>query len=299
MESLLQSGASQPFDKVKGMIASMITKLESEGAAAATHKAFCDKAMAEATAEKATLSTSSDKLAVKIEQATAASTELRENVAVLQSDLAKMAHAQADMDAMRAEEKAAFEKNKAELESGLEGIRLALKIIRDYYGAPESASHSTSDGAASGIVSLIEVCETDYSRGLVGATAVEENAQIEYDAETKQMGFSKLAKEKDVTYKNKEATSLDKASTEMVSDYDRVNDQLSAVLEGLSTLEKQCVAKADTYEERTARRQAELDGLKSALVALGDDGAASLLQSGRRLHGARSGALRGGVLRAA
>jgi hypothetical protein len=290
MESLLQAG-NDPFTKVKGLLTGMIDKLESQAAADATHKSFCDKALAEANSEKQATSTASEKLSVKAEQATSASLRLKGEAAVLQTELAELAKSQVQIDKIRANEKAAFEVSKTEFEKGLEGIKLALKMLRDYYGASSGASHEASTGAADGIVSLLETCETDFSRSVAEVTAVEEAAQSAYDVETEDMKLSKVAKEKDVSYKLKESVALDKALTEMSSDRQSVEDRLSAVLEGLKSLEKQCIARADSYAEKKARREQEMDGLKSALAALGGvDGAASLIQSGRQLRITRPGA---------
>ena len=37
------------------------------------------------------------------------------------------------MDKIRADEKAVYEKNKPEMEPGLKGVKLALKILNGYY----------------------------------------------------------------------------------------------------------------------------------------------------------------------
>merc|ERR1740138_1197524 len=47
-----RSGAD-PFGKVKGLIADMISKLEAEAEADATHEAFCDKEIAESDVKHA------------------------------------------------------------------------------------------------------------------------------------------------------------------------------------------------------------------------------------------------------
>merc|ERR1719515_621426 len=92
----------------------MIKRLMDEAAAAATHKAWCDKEMAETNAKKDDKEADLAKLNTKIEQATARSTTLKE-------ELAELAATQAEMDKMRAEEKAAYEKNRPEMEMGVEG----------------------------------------------------------------------------------------------------------------------------------------------------------------------------------
>merc|ERR1712194_380767 len=93
------------------------------------------------------------------------SAKLKEEVATLEAELAGLAKSQAEMDKLRAEGKAAFEESSAELEKGLSGIKAALKVLNEYY-AKEDKSHDAADGAGSGIISLLEVCEADFSKKL-------------------------------------------------------------------------------------------------------------------------------------
>merc|ERR550514_2405275 len=115
---------------------------------------------------------------------TAHSTKLKEQVVALQASLAELAKSQAEMDSLRQKEKALYEKNKPEMEQGLEGIKMALKVLREYYAA--DSDHESADGAASGIVSLLEVCESDFSKGLAEMVAAEESAAASYEEETKE-----------------------------------------------------------------------------------------------------------------
>merc|ERR1740130_31959 len=125
----------------------MIATLESEAEADASQKAFCDKAMSEATAKKDDLTTENDKLSTKIAQDKSSSAKLKGEVATLQSELATMAKAKAAADKLRSESKASFEKNSAEMSQGIKGVKMALKVLKDYYA---SGDKTASDGAGSG-----------------------------------------------------------------------------------------------------------------------------------------------------
>merc|ERR1711972_534081 len=116
-----------------GLIADMIEKLEAEAEADATHKAYCDKEIAESNEKKDDKTSEIAKLTTKIDQMSARSAQLKEEVAALQKALAELAASQAEMDKLRKEENAAFIKNKADMEQGLEGVKLGMKILRDYY----------------------------------------------------------------------------------------------------------------------------------------------------------------------
>merc|ERR1712137_1165813 len=119
-----------PFTKVKGLIQDMIEKLEKEAEADATHKAFCDKELAESNEKKADKTAEIAKLSTKIDQMSARSAQLKQEVAALQKSLAELAASQAEMDKMRMEENEAFKQNKADMEQGLEGVKMALKVLR-------------------------------------------------------------------------------------------------------------------------------------------------------------------------
>jgi len=116
-------------------------------------------------------------------------------------------------------------------------------------------------------------------------TAAEETAASDHEAYSKQDQIDTAAKSQDVKYKGKEAAGLDKTASELSGDLSTVSDELSAVNKGLDKLKEMCVAKAEPYAEKKARRESELAGLKEALEIL--EGEAALLQtrSKRTLRG--------------
>merc|ERR1719460_983353 len=276
MDQAMRAGSGADiFAKVKGLIADMIEKLLKEAQEDATEKAFCDKEMAETAQKKADKEAAIEKLSTKIDAMTAKSSKLKGEVAELEKQLAGLAKAQAEMDKLRAEEKGAFDTNSAEMKKGIEGVKLALKVLNDYYAKADKA-HGAAEGAGGGIIGLLEVCESDFTKGLAEMTATEQSSVAEYDRLTKENEIVKATKTQDAKYKVKEAKGLDKETAEATADRSTEQEELDAVLEYKKGIDARCIAKAETYAERVKRRTAEIAGLKEALSIL--EGQAMLLQ---------------------
>lgn len=60
----------------------------------------------------------------------------------------------------------------------------------------------------------------------------------------------------------------DKEISELSGDKATLSTEFSAVNEYFSKLKDRCVAKPETYADRKARREAEIEGLKEALQVL-------------------------------
>jgi len=286
MDAAIRASEGDPFAKVKGLIQDMIETLEKEAEEDATEKAYCDKELAETNAKKEAKTTEIKKLTTKIDQMTSRSAQLKGEVAELEKGLSALAKAQAVMDKIRLEEKEEYTKAKEEMEAGIKGVQLALKVLRDYYAKADKA-HVSDEGGGAGIIGLLEVVESDFSKGLIEMTSTEESAQATYDQETKDNEIEKTTKEQDIKYKTEEATGLDKAIAEATSDKSGVQEELDAVLEYLKGIEDRCIAKPETYEERVRRREAELAGLREGLSILENETSFLQQKTKRTLRGAK------------
>jgi len=293
------AGGDDVFAKVKSLISDMIAKLEKEAEAEATEKAYCDEQMAKTEAKKAELDDTIAKLTNKIDRAAARSASLKEEVVELEAELAALAKTQSEMDKIRAEENANFKVAKADLDAGLAGVRKALSVLRDYYGgaafiqddknfnafmqqpaAPQA--HAKSSGAGGSIINILEVCESDFATNLAKEESEEADSAANYEKTTQENKVSKTTKEQDSKYKTKEAAGLDKEISELSSDRDTSNNELGAVMEYYGKIKERCIAKPESYEERKARREAEIEGLKNALSILENE--AAFVQRGRKGH---------------
>jgi len=285
MDAAIRASTGDPFAKVKGLIQDMIETLEKEAEEDATEKAYCDKELAETKAKKDDKTTEIKKLSTKIDSMTSRVAQLKTEVAELEKGLSALAKAQAEMDKIRLEEKEEYTKAKAEMEAGIKGVQLALKVLRDYYAKSDKA-HASDEGGGAGIIGLLEVVESDFSKGLIEMTSTEEASQSSYDQETKDNEIEKVTKEQDIKYKSEEATGLEKAIAEASSDKSGVQEELDAVLEYLKGIQDRCIAKPESYEERVRRRDAELAGLREALNILENETSFLQQKTKRTLRGA-------------
>jgi len=292
------AGGEDPFGKVKSLITDMISKLESEAKSEATEKAYCDEELAKTEAKKSELEGVISRLTSKIDLAAAKSAGLKDDVKTLQAELATLSREQAEMDGIRAEEKAAFDTAKAELSQGIAGVQKALGVLKDYYqgsaalvqsgsnfgafmqqpAAPQG--HSAAGGAGGSIIDILEVCESDFAKNLATEEQGEADAVATYEATTQENKMSTTMKSQDVKYKTKEFKSLDKSISDLSGDKDTTSTELSAVLDYFGKLKGRCIAKPESYEERKARRESEVQGLKEALTILENETA--FMQRGKR-----------------
>jgi len=287
-------GGDDPFAKVKGLIENMIAKLEKEAEEEATEKAYCDEEMAKTEAKRGELMDDVAKLSAKIDQASSKSVALTEDIKQLEAELAALLKSQSEMDKIRQEESADFQQAKEDLTLGLTGVRKALTVLRDYYAQEDAfvqqpampEKHTKATGAGTSIIGILEVVESDFAKNLAKEQSQEDDAAAEYAEITQENKVTKTMKDQDLKYKTKEVKGLKKAISDLSSDRDTLNSELSAVNEYYAKLKDRCIAKPETYEERKARREAEIKGLKEALNILESETALIQRKSQRgRAHG--------------
>merc|ERR1719440_2707410 len=256
-----------PFEKIKGLISDMIDRLTAEGEADASHKAYCDKEFHVTNVKKDDKTAEIEKMTTAIDKMSARKAVLEEEVATLMKELSDIAKSQAEYDKWYTEYEATFTSNKADIEAGIEGVKIALKVLRDYY-AKSDKSHVAAEGMGTGIIGLLEVCESDFTKGLAEFVANMANQKAAYESTTKENEITTTAKNQDVKYKTQEITQLTKALAETTADRSGVQTELDAVMEYLASLHKQCDETVEPYAVTKERREKEIAGLKEALAIL-------------------------------
>merc|ERR1719263_2533985 len=144
--------------------------------------------------------------------------------------------------------------------------------------ASSSSGHAAYAGAGGGtaIIGMLEVCESDFSKGIAEGQAEEDAAQDEYEKLTLENKKERAVKDKTVTNIGSEVARIEKKTAEFTGDRSETQQELDALLEYLEKLTKQCVAQPESYHDRVARRKREIDGLEQALnTLLSQDGSQS------------------------
>jgi chromosome segregation ATPase len=308
LDAASKSKAS-PFTKVSGLIKDMIVRLEKEATEEADEKAYCDSEMKKTTTRQGELKTQTTKLKAKIDQSMSASAKAMSQRKEVESEMGVLLRVQSEMESSRAEAHEAYLKDKADMQEGLDGVRGAIRLLREYYGSSTEdgagallqvstdgslgqqmlqpqppAMHTKATGAGSSILGLLEVVESDLAKNLAEIETEESGAQQEYEQETQSNKVSKATMEKDIQYKTKKYKSLEKTISELSSDLAMLTEELDAVEEYLEELKKRCIAKPETFEERKARREAEIRGLQEALASLQGESASFLQQKRAHRH---------------
>jgi chromosome segregation ATPase len=275
------SSGVDPFAKVKGLIENMIVKLVDEGKKEADAKAYCDKEMKETAEKKAEHEEDIESLSGKIKKRESSVERLTADIATLEADLAHIATMQKEMDEDRAAERAEYEAVASDYKQGIDGVQMAIKVLKDYFGKSSFLQQQAGKaGASVVIIGKLEVAESDFTKLLAEADADEKESQKYYDDTTQANQISKAEKKTAIEFKTKEQAETKSELEELTGDRDSEQGELDAVLDYSSKIKKQCVAKPEPYEERKHRRESEMEGLKNALDIL-EGNAIGFLQMSR------------------
>jgi ribosomal protein L29 len=287
MSSALQLTATgDPYGKVKDLLENMILQLEGEADSDVALKAYCDKEQIETRDKMDDAFTEKARVDTHIKQKKARGAKLRRDIAELQRQLAALKTAQGVASRIRESEKKAFMKNKAQMEQGLRGIKVALRVLKEHYGQ-DAQSNLLTQGASGGIIGMLEVVESDFSKGLTELIVTEETASSYYTSTTvPDSELEAAAKEHEMKLKMKEVASINKGAADLANDAAHASEKFAAIHQYAAMLKSKC-SKSDSYEDRKKRRENELSGLREALTTLSGETVFFQVDSTHRLRGAR------------
>lgn len=140
LSMLAEKMASDPFAKVKNMIANMITKLLKEANEESTQKGFCDKEVGTNKITRTKLTETIDDLTAKNEEHQAKIADITKTVADLTQELSDLRSAMSEATALRTEEKAKNKATIADARAAQAGVKAAMAVLKDFYTKSATAT---------------------------------------------------------------------------------------------------------------------------------------------------------------
>jgi uncharacterized coiled-coil DUF342 family protein len=296
-----------PFAKVKQMIQDLVARLEEEASSEADQKSWCDDNMAETNSEKAEAQKNIESLNAKMTELKALISQRTEEILTLSQEIADLNKALNEQTELREEDKAENQQTVADATAGKNAVTNALEILNGFYNpsfvqlkqAPAaegyerfSAANAGSDGktvgdmapdaggvsgeyggktdASKSILTLMEQIQEDFANQITATTndeAAAEGAFQGFKTETDSSASGKTTLKG--TKEGEKATAEGDLET-AASDHKKESDLLQAALDELEKLKPVCVDSGMSWEERSARRDQEIDALKEALKILQD-----------------------------
>lgn len=280
------------FDKITKLIQELIERLLQEAADEANHQGWCNKEMTEAKEQRERKATSVKDLNDYLSNNEATRDTLIEDIEKLTAELAELESALEKQTKERDEESAENEVTIKEATEGQEAVEEALDMLDKFYktqaknevfaqtavSAPEmpdtgfDGAYKGGQDSAKGILGMMEVIRDDFKRTIKVTSSDEKEAAkdfLEFETNTK-MSIASKTNTKEAKEQERDEV-IDEINEQRVAMED---DQklLDKALQELIELQPACVPKVESYAERVAKREQEIESLKKALCVLDENG---------------------------
>jgi len=282
--------SEDPFKKVSKMIKDMIIKLTEEATEEAEHKGFCDTELTTNKQTRDYKTEESDSLKAEIEKLTADIAQGAMEISDLSDEIAAIDAAVAKATEERTAEKEKNTATIADAKAGQEAVAQATTVLKEFYDKaatatalvqanagngqspmPETFDESYTGMASGGVLGMLEVCQSDFARLEADTTSAEDASQNEFDSFTSDSAEDKATKTATMKHKEDMKTKDESALQTAKKDLAGVTEELDAALQYYEKLKPSCVDAGESYEERVARRKAEIESLQEALKILGGE----------------------------
>merc|ERR1719473_896022 len=295
LATLASKVAADPFAKIKKLVQELIERLLQEAADEANHKGWCDKELTNARQQRGYKADAVKALNGQLASAEAKRDKLAEEISVLTTELADLNKSLDETTTQRQEESAENAATVSEAEEGQAAVQQALDVLDHFYKKAAKAfvqvratthkgvdddlpdtgfegANKGSQGAATGILGMLEVIRSDFVR------TIKETEKAEKEAESEFIEFERTTK---VSISTKETTKSENSAErdatvneigEAMEDLREEQALMDKALQELEELRPACIDTGMSYEERVARREQEIEALNEALCILDAEG---------------------------
>jgi len=308
--SFLQLQAS-PFDKVKGLIQKLIERLIKEATEEATQKGYCDTETGKAKKERDYRHADVNSLNAEIKKLDAAK---KANKIEWDKSIETRDETQKALDEANKEREKNKTNNLDTIKTAKEGavaVKDALVLLQNFYkgehgvGGANSASvafvqepvvptasnsvqantavggdvgtaYQGNQAQGGGIIAMLETIHADFERTKEETTTAEKEAAAEHVKFSRESEVTISASKKDIEIRTADDLTYQQDLDQAHADLETNVELMDAALKTLEELNPLCVDTGMSYDERVAKREAEIEALKTAFTTLG--GEASELQ---------------------
>lgn len=260
--------AEDKFKMIKEMIEKMIVQLGEESEKDATHKQYCDKEMLKTEAEFVEKGHRKRKLRSEIQATSVEITQKREEIKTLRSELVTIEEQQKRAVDLRKEQEETYKKNVPEIETSLEGVRNAVRIMTKYYALEESDFKHQRKGHVKSIMNFLEILEADFAKLLTETKNAEETQKDAFKQTARSYSVTKASNTQTLNQLTEEIRSTLSSKKDLKSDFSSLREEFRAVRKYRQTLAKNCRPKGQSFERRERENQETIEGLKNALKML-------------------------------
>jgi len=284
--------ASDPFSKVKGLIQKLVERLIAESTAEATKKGFCDTELGKAKHDRDYRWTDSGKITAEVSTLHAKEDSLAEAVTTLSEALTTTTAELREAGDLRTAQKDENLQAVKDARQGLEAITEAIGILKTFYKQSAKASallqaspvdedekdagfsgaYKGNQESSKGIIGLLEVIKSDFERTKSTTESQEKKSAAEF-VEFDRMSKADISSKETGIELNKQDLETTKINIEQKTrDLEGIQGLLDSALKTIEDLKPTCIDTGMSFEERVAKREAEIEALKKALCLLDPEG---------------------------
>merc|ERR1712151_135909 len=282
LAALASAATANPFEKVIGMIEDLIARLKEAASAEAEHKAWCDEQLKANKLKRNKKTAQVNKLIADIESMEASIAEMGATIQQLVEEQAELTRKMGEATELRTEEKAENLATIADAKAGFAAVGNALVILREFYSSqssfvqqvPEMAAYTGQQAGNKGVVGMLEVIQTDFSRLRAETEAAEHAAATEYEVFMKDSTSSKEQKHDEEFQLSLDKDQTEHENGETKKDLSATEEELARANKYFEYLKPNCLEVHVNWEERVAQRKEEVAALKQAYAILDQKSAA-------------------------
>jgi len=274
---MAEAAQDNPFEKVIGMIEDLVARLKQAASVEAEHKAWCDEQLKTNKLKRNKKHAQVNRLIADMEGMEASISEMGSSVDQLVAEKAELTKQMAEATKLRTAEKSENLATIADAKSGFEAVGEALVILKEFYSSqasllqqvPEMAAYSGQQSGNIGVLGMLEVIQTDFSRLRAETEAAETTAAREYEKFMTDSTDSKTAKHKQEVQLRLDKDQTEYENGETKKDLTATEEELARATQYFEYLEPNCLEVHVSWDARVAKRKEEIAALKEAYAILG------------------------------